>query len=166
MPRPSRAEEVRPTVTFETVRTLVLQLPGVVEGTSYGTPAFRAGKTLLVRQHQDGESLVVRIEPDQRAMRMRAEPETYFITDHYLNYPWMLVRLATIDQDDLRDLLQESWRLCAPKRFLATRASLATGNSRRSSLNAARGQGTSGICELSEFARQRRPRGLAGLFVA
>ncbi len=95
-------------MTFETVRKLVLELPGVVEGTSYGTPAFRAGKTLFVRQHQDGESLVVRIDHDQRAMRMRAAPETFFITDHYLNYPWMLVRLATIDQDDLRDLLEES----------------------------------------------------------
>jgi hypothetical protein len=106
-------------VTFETVRKLVLGLPGVEEGTSYGTPAFRAGKTLFVRQHQDGESLVVRIDHDQRAMRMRAAPETFYITDHYLNYPWMLVRLATIDQDDLRDLLEESWRLSAPKRLLS-----------------------------------------------
>jgi hypothetical protein len=119
IPKPSQAEEVRATVTFETVRKLVLELPGVVEGTSYGTPAFRAGKTLFVRQHQDGESLVVRIDHDQRAMRMRAAPETFYITDHYLNYPWMLVRLATIDQDDLRDLLEESWRLIAPKRFLS-----------------------------------------------
>ncbi len=125
MPKPSRGsagEALRsgsPVVTFETVRKLVRELPGVVEGTSYGTPAFRAGKTLFVRQHQDGESLVVRIEHDQRAMRMRAAPETFYITDHYLNYPWMLVRLASIDQDDLRDLLEESWRLSAPKRFLS-----------------------------------------------
>jgi hypothetical protein len=119
MAKRSQAKDVRATVTFETVRKLALELPGVVEGTSYGTPAFRAGKTLFVRQHQDGESLVVRIDPDQRAMRMRAAPETFFITDHYLNYPWMLVRLATIDQDDLRDLLEESLRLSAPKRFLS-----------------------------------------------
>jgi hypothetical protein len=105
-------------VTFETVRALVRELPGVVEGTSYGTPAFRAGKTLFVRQHQDGESLVVRMDHDQRAVRMRAAPETFYITDHYLNYPWVLVRLATVDRDDLRDLLEETWRLSSPKHLL------------------------------------------------
>jgi hypothetical protein len=47
------------------------------------------------------------------------QPETFSITDHYRDDPWMLVRLATIDQDDLRDLLEESWRLSAPKRFLS-----------------------------------------------
>ena len=53
-------------------------------------------------------------------MRVRAAPETFYITDHYLNYPWMLVRLATIDPDDLRDLLEESWRLgTPPKRSLS-----------------------------------------------
>ncbi|MGP0063145.1 MAG: MmcQ/YjbR family DNA-binding protein [Isosphaeraceae bacterium] len=117
-PKPNPSSSDGP-VTFETVRKLALTLPGVVEGTSYGTPAFRAGKTLFARQHQDGESLVIRIEHDHRAMRMKAAPETFFITDHYLNYPWMLVRLATIDHDDLRDLLEEAWRLSAPKRLLA-----------------------------------------------
>jgi hypothetical protein len=101
-------------VTVETVRELVRELPGVIEGASYGTPAFRAGKALFVRQHQDGESLVVRMDHDQRAVRMRAAPETFYITDHYLNYPWVLVRLAAIDREDLRDLLEEAWRLSSP----------------------------------------------------
>ena len=119
-PRPSRSGKTEP-VTFETVRKLALDLPGVVEGTSYGTPAFRAGKTLFARQHQDGETLVIRIEPDQRAMRMNADPETFYLTDHYLNYPWVLVRLAAIDVDNLRDILEESWRLVAPKRLRSNR---------------------------------------------
>ena len=108
-------------ITFDTVRAIARELPGAVEGTSYGTPAFRVGKSLFVRQHQDGESLVVKIDFDQRAMRMRVDPGTFYITDHYLNYPVMLVRLAAVDRDDLRDLLEESWRLSAPKRLLAGR---------------------------------------------
>jgi len=103
-------------VTFETVRELARELPGVVEGTSYGTPAFRVKGTLFARQHQDGESLVIRIDHDQRAMRIKAAPETFFITDHYVDYPWMLVRLANVDRDDLSDLLDEAWRKSAPKR--------------------------------------------------
>src|SRR4051812_20052618 len=105
-------------VTFETVRELALALPGAEEGTSYRTPAFRVGGKLFARLHQDGESLVVKIDLDERRMRMQADPQTYHITDHYQDYPMMLVRLANADPDDLRDLLEESWRLSAPKRWL------------------------------------------------
>jgi hypothetical protein len=105
-------------VTYETVRQIASALPGAVEGTSYGTPAFHVGKKLFVRKHQDGDWLVVKITLEERAMRMRAEPETYFITDHYLNDPWILVRLATVARDDLMDLLEEAWRLSAPPRLL------------------------------------------------
>jgi hypothetical protein len=106
-------------VTFETVREIARALPGVVEGTAYGTPAYRAGKKLFARQHDDGVSLVIRIDYDQRSMRMRADPETFYITDHYLDYPWMLVRVATADRDDLRHLLEDSWRLSATKRLIS-----------------------------------------------
>lgn len=108
-------------ITFDTVRAIARELPGAVEGTSYGTPAFRVGKTLFARLHQDGESLVIKIDQAQRAMRMRAAPETFYITDHYRNYPWMLVRLASVEPDDLRDLVEDAWRQCAPERLLADR---------------------------------------------
>jgi hypothetical protein len=118
-------------VTFETVREIAGGLAGAVEGLSYGTPAFRVGKSLFVRLHQDGESLVVKIDPDERAMRMRAEPETFYITDHYLNYPWILVRLSTVRRDDLRELLEDAWRQSAPTRIGSTGASAAGKPSRR-----------------------------------
>jgi hypothetical protein len=103
-------------ITFDTVRELARELPGAVEGLSYGTPAFKVGKCLFVRQHQDGDLLVIKIEPAHRAMRMKADPETFFITDHYLNYPYMLVRLSMVTRDDLRELLEDAWEQCAPKR--------------------------------------------------
>lgn len=107
--------------TFDTVRSIARTLDGVSEGTSYGTPAFRAGKTLFVRLHDSHEALVVRMDPAERAVRMQAAPETYYITDHYANYPWVLVRLAAVDEDDLRDVLQQAWRLSAPKPRAATK---------------------------------------------
>jgi hypothetical protein len=105
-------------VTFETIRALALALPHVEEGTSYGTPAFKVRGKLLARLHQDGVSLVVKIDADERTMRMKADPETFFITDHYLDYPWILVRIAKVDLDDLRELLEDAWRLTAPKRLV------------------------------------------------
>jgi hypothetical protein len=41
------------------------------------------------------------------------------ITDHYVGYPWILVRMSSIFQDDLRDLLEDAWRRGAPGRLIA-----------------------------------------------
>jgi hypothetical protein len=100
-------------VSFDTVREIACELPGAVEGTSYGTPAFHVGKTLFVRQHQDGESLVIRIEPAERALLVRANPKTYSVTDHYVNYPLVLVCMANVGRKELQELLTEAWRLGA-----------------------------------------------------
>ena len=116
IPKPTRKPGQ---MTFEKVRSLALSLPKVDEATSYGTPAFKVAGNLLARLHQDGESLVVKIDPDERAMRMKVDPDTFYITDHYLNYPWILVRIASVDPDDLRDLLEDAWRLTAPQRLLS-----------------------------------------------
>jgi hypothetical protein len=110
---------VKEPITFETVREIAGRLPGAVEGTSYGTPAFHVAKKLFVRLHQNAECLVVKIDFDHRAMRMKTDPETFYITDHYLNYPWILVRLSSVALDDLKDLLHEAWRQSAPPRLLA-----------------------------------------------
>jgi hypothetical protein len=107
-------------VTFETVRQIAQTLPSAEESTSYRTPAFKVKGKLFARLHQDGESLVVGVDFDERAEMMSADPEKFYITDHYLNYPWMLVRLAKIRPDQLRDLLIASWRRAAPKQLVAT----------------------------------------------
>jgi hypothetical protein len=52
---------------------------------------------------------------------MRADPETLYITDHYLNYPAMLVRLPRVRAAKLRELLEQAWRLVAPKRLVQAR---------------------------------------------
>jgi hypothetical protein len=106
-------------VRYETLWRLALALPGVEEGTSYGTPAFKVGGKLLARLREDGESLVVRIGFLERELRMKTDPETFYITDHYLNYPAMLVRLPRVPAAQLRELLDQAWREVAPKRFLA-----------------------------------------------
>jgi hypothetical protein len=109
--RKKQAGSERGGVSFDTVREIARELPGAVEGTSYGTPAFHVGKTLFVRQHQDGESLVVRIEPEERALLVRANPKTYSVTDHYVNHPLVLVKMASVGRAELKTLLVDAWRL-------------------------------------------------------
>jgi hypothetical protein len=100
-------------VTFEVARRMALALDHTEEGKSYGTPGFKVGGVLFARLHQNLDALVVRTDFEQRAELMAADPETYFITDHYLNYEWVLVRLERVHPDALRDLLRGAWRAAA-----------------------------------------------------
>jgi hypothetical protein len=106
---------------FEVVRQWLLALPGLEEGISYGTPAFKVGGKFLARLREDGESLVIKVEYAVREVLMAADPETFYITDHYSCYPMMLVRLSRVKPDELKGLLEEAWRNLAPKRLVAAR---------------------------------------------
>jgi hypothetical protein len=112
-----RGEQIRDmAVTFEDARLIALSLDNAMESPSYGTPGFKVDGVLFARFHQDGESLVVRTDFEQRAELMAASPEAYYITDHYLNYEWILVRVARVHPDALRDLLRAAWRAAAAKK--------------------------------------------------
>jgi len=100
-------------VTYDTVRRAGLTLPNVEESTSYGTPALKIKGNLLVRLHQDRDKIVVKMPFDRREELMAADPETYFITDHYRDYPWILVSLAKVRLDALPDLLKIAYREAA-----------------------------------------------------
>lgn len=97
----------------------MLSFPGVEEGTSYGTPGFSVRKKFLARLRKDGESLAVKCGFLERDFRIQADPETFFTTDHYRGYPTVLVRLPRVQLADLRDVIEEAWRLSAPKRLIA-----------------------------------------------
>jgi hypothetical protein len=120
----SRSTKARPRrkgrrVTFETVCELGLALPGVLEGTSYGTPALKVGGKLIARLREDGDTLAIRIDFHERERLIEADPQTFYITDHYLTYPFVLVRLPIIRTQRLRELLEGAWRRVAPKRLVA-----------------------------------------------
>jgi hypothetical protein len=74
---------------------------------------------LFVRLHQSGEAIVVMVDMAEREALMALDPETCFITEHYLNHPAMLVRLATAQPKALRELIEESWRSRAPASLVA-----------------------------------------------
>lgn len=98
-------------VTFETVRQLMNALPGVEEGPSYGTPAFRVRNKMLARLHDDGETLVLKCA--DRDLLIESDPKAFFVTKHYLNYPYVLVRLANVHRGKLTELLEQAWRIAA-----------------------------------------------------
>ena len=112
---PRRHRAVSGGVTFEQVRTIAFTLPGVEDGTSYGTPALKVRGKLLARVHQSIDCFVLRADFLDRQIMMQSAPGAFFITDHYRDYPWVLVRFSAIEARELPSLLERAWRLVAPK---------------------------------------------------
>lgn len=80
-------------LSLATIRRTVSSLPGVEEGTSYGTPAWRHKGKLLARLHQDGRSIVLKVGNETRNHLLQADPETFFVTNHHIGYPMVLAHL-------------------------------------------------------------------------
>jgi hypothetical protein len=95
------------------VRQLALALPNTEERPSYGTPGFFVRKKLFVRILPDEDLAVFKIDFDRRDVLMKSDPKAYFITDHYRNYPMMIVRLSSVDRSDLKELIENAWQFAS-----------------------------------------------------
>jgi hypothetical protein len=105
-----------PFIYLEFVRKVMSTLPGTTAGSSYGTPGFHVQKKFLARLWENGEVLVVRI--DDRNKWIERNPEVFFITDHYQDYPAVLVNLPKVDPRDLEELIIEGWMGRASKNMV------------------------------------------------
>ncbi len=107
--------------TWKAVCAMALKLPGVEAGTSYGTPSLRVKKKFLARLKEDGETIAIRVGFDDRDILLELDPVAFFLTDHYRDYPAMLVRLKQVRVDLLERLVEQAWQEQAPKTLLAKR---------------------------------------------
>jgi hypothetical protein len=107
-------------INFDTVRKIGLTLPGVEESTAYGAPALKVRVKLLacVPTHRSAEpgSLAVRVDFNDRDELLAAAPDVYYVTNHYLNYTSVLVRLSRVTPDVLRDLLGMAHKFVTARR--------------------------------------------------
>jgi hypothetical protein len=106
-------------MTFDDVRRIALAWPEVEDGTSYGTPALKVRKKMLARLKDDGDSLVMPgIPPDEREMLIEHKPDLFYLTDHYRDYPMVLIRLSKATRAAVEPLLRRHWRTLASKAAL------------------------------------------------
>ena len=92
-------------------RRLLLDLPNVVEGTSYGMPSFLVNGRFLARFRDDDTVLVLQLASiDDRDVLMQVDPRAFFFTDHYRDYPAVLVRLGDAARPLLRDVINAAWK--------------------------------------------------------
>ena len=105
-------------LTFDHIEQLARRFPGIEAGTSYGTPALRVAKKLLLRMHEREDAIVLLLgSVEEQQALMAQDPMQFFITDHYQGYPAVLVR-PTLDETRFIELLEASWRARARKKDL------------------------------------------------
>lgn len=105
---------------WETVREIVLALPGVEE-TSNERPTFRVGGKLFawMARERDGGGLAVRVDRDEKQLILDSLPDVYFSSPQYEGYPGVQIRLELIDREDLAERLEDAWLIQAPRRLAA-----------------------------------------------
>ena len=114
--RLSTRGKTRSGLSVADVRKLVLAMPDTEERPSYGTPGFRVRDKLFTRMLESGD-LVVKVDLAWREAIVAGQPDVFYVTPHYLGYPWVIVRLGVISEARLRDVLAEALRLAAPERL-------------------------------------------------
>lgn len=106
-------------VTPAQFRKIALSFPEANEKPSYGRPAMFIAKKFFTRYRSEDNSLVFIVaDMPTRDMMLELDPKTYHITDHYKDYPAVLVRMERITPDELKLMLERRWRHIAPKKLI------------------------------------------------
>jgi len=103
-------------VSWSAVRKLALSFPGMSEGTSYGEHAFLLDGKFFSRFNAKEEGLVIHVEEELRDALLAGRSRTYFTTDHYRNYPYVLARLERLPRAELAALYEAAFRAKAKKK--------------------------------------------------
>ena len=103
-------------ITFDRIRMIAAGFPGTEVSTSYGTPAIKVAKKLVLRLHNKEDAIVMLLDSvEEQQHLISADPMTFYITDHYQGYAAVLVR-PTVEESEFRTLFEKSWRRVARKR--------------------------------------------------
>ncbi|MEZ5387986.1 MAG: hypothetical protein R3F13_20965 [Prosthecobacter sp.] len=98
------------TLDMDAVREIAMAMPDVTESSLHGAPSFKLRGKLLacpaIHRSAEADTLAVRIGIDQRAQLIVDDPDIYYVTEHYVNHPMVLVRLPRMNRKALKHLLE------------------------------------------------------------
>jgi hypothetical protein len=108
-------------VTIEDVRRFAMSLPRTTEALVRGRVKFRVGRLVYVSFSHDGSVMGFAFPKEQRDWLVGGAPDKFMQPDRSdLRYHWVLVRMAAIDEKEMRELVSDAWRMAIPKRLAAT----------------------------------------------
>lgn len=107
-------------VTADDVRRIALSLPRTTEGIVRDSVRFRIGRIVYATLSPDETRMGVGFPKEEREPMVAAEPEKFLMPlPADLRYRWIRVRLAAIDEQELRELLTDAWRMVVSRKTAA-----------------------------------------------
>jgi hypothetical protein len=108
-------------VTIDDVRGFARTLPRTEEALVRDRVKFRVGRIVYVAFSRDESLMGFGFPKEERVALVESQPEKFLMPDRSdLRYNWVVVRLAAIDQNEMRELVADAWRMVVPKRVAAT----------------------------------------------
>ena len=105
---------------LDAVRTLALSLPRSYEALVHDRVKFRVGRIVYLAFSHDETVMGFAFPKEEREALVASEPEKFMMPgEGDLRYHWVHVRLAAIDDEEMRELVLEAWRMVVPKRVAA-----------------------------------------------
>ena len=108
-----------PRNVFKPVEAIGRTLPDVEVTTSWGAPALKVGGKMFVciatNKAAEPNTLVVMMDFAERDLLVEEDPDTYYLKNHYVGYPCVLVRLSRVQPDALHDLVVGAHRYVSAK---------------------------------------------------
>jgi hypothetical protein len=104
-------------VTIDDVRAIVAPLPRSYEALVRDRVKFRVGRIVYLAFSRDESIMGFAFPKEEREALVAAEPDKFLMpSTSDLRYNWVLVRLAAVDLDELRELVLDAWRMVVPAR--------------------------------------------------
>jgi hypothetical protein len=106
--------------TIEQARAIALALPRTTEALVRDRVNFRIGQIVYLAFSRDETMMGFAFPKEERDSLVASEPEKFLLPKPSdMRYRWVVVRLDRIDEDELRELIEDAWRMCVPKRVAA-----------------------------------------------
>jgi hypothetical protein len=107
-------------VTLTDVRAIAVELPRTSEHLIRDHVKFRVGSLVYASVSPDEAYMGFGFPKEERVALVEAEPEKFLMPSKSdERYNWVCVRLAELDEVELRELVVEAWRMCVPKKISA-----------------------------------------------
>ena len=103
-------------VTIDEVCAFARTLPGINEGVVRGNIKFRINRIVWLALSKDGSTMGFAFPKYLREALVYSDPEKFSLpSEHDMRYHWVHARLAAIDAEEMRELVEDAWAFCAPK---------------------------------------------------
>ena len=103
-------------VTIDEVRALASTLPRAYEAYVRGYIKFRIGQIVWLSLAPDGSTMGCGFPKEFRQAAVDAEPHKFALPSQSdMRFNWIHVRMAAIDAEEMRDLVEDAWARCVPK---------------------------------------------------